>query len=71
MRGTGGFRKLRLARQGGGKSGGFRVIYFYYTENMPVYLFDIYAKNAKENLTQAERVAFAAISAAIKKAHKA
>lgn len=29
IKGTGGFRKLRIARQGSGKSGGYRVIYFF------------------------------------------
>ena len=32
MEGTGGVRKVRWARRGGGKSGGFRVIYYYYSE---------------------------------------
>ena len=27
LRGTGGFRKMRFSREGGGKSGGYRVIY--------------------------------------------
>ena len=28
LRGTGGIRKIRWAREGEGKSGGFRVVYF-------------------------------------------
>lgn len=39
--GTGGFRKLRFARQGGGKSGGYRVVYFYYDARLPVMLVSI------------------------------
>jgi len=54
IKGAGGFRKLRLARDGGGKSGGYRVIYLFGGGDIPIVLFDIYAKNEKENLTQAE-----------------
>jgi hypothetical protein len=54
IKGTGGFRKLRLARKGGGKSGGYRVITFFYNDNIPVFLIDVYAKNQKENLTKAQ-----------------
>jgi hypothetical protein len=69
MQGTGGFRKLRLAREGGGKSGGFRVVTFFHCEGCPVYLMDMYGKNEKDNLTQKERNALAAIAAGLKKAH--
>jgi hypothetical protein len=55
MQGTGGFRKLRLAREGGGKSGGYRVIYYYHSVNLPVFLFTAYAKNVKDTLTSAEQ----------------
>ena len=53
--GTGGFRKIRIALQGGGKSGGSRVIYYFCDETMPVFLMQIYAKNDKANLTAAEK----------------
>ena len=36
MSGTGGIRKLRWARQGMGKSGGVRVIYYFHNEQMPL-----------------------------------
>lgn len=55
IEGTGGIRKLRWARQGMGKSGGVRVIYFYYSDNQPVFLLDIYGKSEKDNLSKAER----------------
>jgi hypothetical protein len=51
--GTGGFRKIRIALQGGGKSGGSRVIYYFCDETMPVFLMQIYAKNEKANLSAA------------------
>jgi hypothetical protein len=33
--GTGGVRKLRWAREGMGKSGGVRVIYYFHSEHLP------------------------------------
>ena len=54
---TGGVRKLRWALPGGGKRGGARVIYYYHSARIPVFLLAAYAKNAKENLTRAERIA--------------
>ena len=53
--GTGGFRKARWRRPGGGKSGGARVIYYFMLSPDVVFLADLYAKNEKENLTHAER----------------
>ncbi len=55
IEGTGGIRKVRWAREGKGKSGGARVIYFYYNEGMPIYLLTLYGKSEKDNLTAAER----------------
>ncbi len=55
MRGTGGVRKVRFAREGGGKSGGFRVVYFFHGLDMPLFLLTVFAKSGKSNLTAAER----------------
>ncbi|WP_296890882.1 type II toxin-antitoxin system RelE/ParE family toxin [Thiobacillus sp.] len=55
MEGTGGVRKLRWGRQGRGKSGGVRVIYYVHSELMPLYLLTLFAKNERANLTKAER----------------
>lgn len=65
--GTGGVRKLRFARGGRGKSGGVRVIYYYYDTYAPVFLFSIFGKNEKANLSKAERNVLAQVAAAIKK----
>ncbi len=65
IKGTGGFRKLRWARQGMGKRGGTRVIYFFCNENFPAFLADIYAKGDREDLTQKDRNRLAKISARI------
>ena len=53
--GTGGARKARAARGGRGKSGGARIIYFVLTRGDVLYLIDVYAKSAKEDLTDAEK----------------
>lgn len=55
IRGTGGIRKLRWRRGGKGKSGGVRVIYYFHSESMPLYLLTLFAKNERADLTQAER----------------
>ena len=55
MQGTGGFRKVRVARGGMGKRGGARVIYISRSEAYPVFLVAAYAKNEKDNLTKKER----------------
>lgn len=53
--GTGGARKIRWSSsQYRGKSGGARVIYYYYDRSIPIFLFTAYGKNEKANLSQAE-----------------
>lgn len=51
---TGGVRKLRWARQGMGKSGGSRVIYYYHSDRIPLFLLTAYGKNERANLSRAE-----------------
>ena len=53
--GTGGLRKVRIARPGTGKSGGARVIYYYHSDEKPLLLLLIYAKAAQENLTATQK----------------
>lgn len=55
MVGTGGFRKVRVAREGMGKSGGARVVYIYRNDKFPLFLITVFPKNKKENLTKEER----------------
>ncbi len=52
---TGDARKARAARGGRGKSGGVRIIYYVVTRRGVLYLLDVYAKSAKEDLTDAEK----------------
>jgi hypothetical protein len=52
--GIGGIRKLRWAREGMGKSGGVRVIYYHHDERIPLYLLSIFGKNQKTNISKTE-----------------
>jgi hypothetical protein len=63
--GTDGARKARAARGGRGKSGGARIIYYVVTRHGVLYLLDVYAKSAKENLTDAEKREIRKLVAAI------
>lgn len=58
MPGSGGARKLRVARPGGGKSSGYRVISYFAGQDVPVFLLTVFPKNMKSNLTKAEQNAF-------------
>ena len=53
--GTGGARKARIALPGRGKRGGARVIYFFSMAGEVIAFFDIYAKNVKEDLSNADK----------------
>ena len=50
---SGGIRKVRWKRQGTGKSGGVRVIYFTRNEAEELVLLTLYAKSKTNNLTGA------------------
>jgi hypothetical protein len=54
-RGTGGVRKIRIAVEGRGKSGGARVIYYFADRTQRVFLVAVYAKNKQDNLSAADR----------------
>lgn len=53
IRESGGLRKIRLAKSGGGKSGGYRVIYYLATPEA-IFLLLVYPKSKKDNLTKTE-----------------
>jgi len=69
--GTGGARKLRHARPGGGKSGGYRTIHYFSGDDVPVFLLSVYGKGAKANLTKAERNELAKLLPKIAEAYRA
>ena len=49
--GSGGLRKMRIPLEGRGKRGGGRVIYWFYSERLPVVLLFALAKNEAADLT--------------------
>mgnify|MGYP000321353378 CR=1 FL=1 len=51
----GGLRKVRIGRRGGGKSGGYRVLHFYRSPDLPLFLLTVFAKNEKANITRSEK----------------
>src|SRR5712671_2166390 len=56
--GTGGLRKVRIGRGGSGKRGGARVVYYFHSVDLPIFLLALYAKNEKSDLTAAEKKEF-------------
>ena len=69
--GTGGVRKLRFAAFGRGKSGGVRVIYYFYDAENPLYAMLLYGKNEQVNLTSEQKQGLSAIVAEVKAIAKA
>ncbi|MDB5968518.1 MAG: RelE-like cytotoxic translational repressor of toxin-antitoxin stability system [Hydrocarboniphaga sp.] len=68
--GTGGVRKVRFAAMGKGKSGGVRVIYYFYDRDVPIYALLIYGKNERADLSAEQRKAVADFATAIKATRK-
>ncbi|WP_281827531.1 type II toxin-antitoxin system RelE/ParE family toxin [Jannaschia rubra] len=58
----GGLRKVRSPREGGGKSGGFRTIQVFGGRQMPIFLVTVFAKNEKDDLSEAEQAAAVELS---------
>ena len=67
--GSGGVRKVRWAREGGGKRGGFRVVTFYTGVDLPLFLITVYGKGATENLSRAEIAAMRKLTMTLKESH--
>jgi hypothetical protein len=65
--GTGGVRKVRWGTSGKGKRGGVRVIYYYHSESIPLFLLSAYAKSRQSDLSPAERAVMRRIVAQIVK----
>jgi hypothetical protein len=50
VRRSGGIRKVRWAREGGGKSGGARIIYYNRLDNGEIWLLTLYAKGDRSTI---------------------
>lgn len=61
----GGLRKVRIARDGGGKSGGYRTVHVFGVGNVPIFLVTLFAKNEKDNLSRAEQTELVALAKAL------
>jgi len=55
MPGTGGCRKVRWGYDAKGKRGGVRIIYYYHSAAMPIFVLTVFAKNERSDLTPNER----------------
>lgn len=66
-RGTGGLRKGRIAKDGTGKSGGYRVFSFFADHANPVFLLCLIDKTDDARLTGEQKQAFKAALAILKK----
>ncbi len=66
LQGTGGIRKARLAGRGKGKSGGYRIVWYFGGGDIPVFLLTVFGKGEKANLTQGERNALRALTATLR-----
>ena len=67
VRNTGGLRKGRVARDGTGKSGGYRVFSFFADRDGPVFLLWILDKSDDDTLTGEQENAFRAVTTQLKK----
>jgi len=69
--GTGGARKLRFARPGGGRSGGYRTIHYFGGDDVPVFLLTVYGTGDMANLSKAERTALSSVLPTLASAYRA
>jgi hypothetical protein len=70
MVGTGGARKLRFRRPGTGKSGGYRVIFYYAGEDAPLFLLNGFTKGDRSNLSKAEQNALRTILSRLSESYR-
>lgn len=58
--GTGGIRKVRMRKSMGGKSGGYRIMYYWKLKAKLIYMIFVFPKSAQENLTAKQKQALKA-----------
>ena len=66
--GSGGCRKVRFARGGGGKRGGYRIVTFFFDASFPVVLLYALSKSDRETFTAQESKALAGAARKLKDA---
>ena len=67
VRRTGGLRKGRVAKEGTGKSGGYRAFSFFADRANPVFLLWLIDKTGEDTLTDEQEKIFKKLTAALKK----
>ena len=67
IRNTGGLRKGRVAKEYGGKSGGYRIFSFFADRDNPVFLLWLLDKSDEDTLTDEQEKAFKALTTFLKK----
>jgi hypothetical protein len=70
IEGSGGLRKVRFATGSKGKSGGARIIYYWFADNAPIFLLDVFKKGEKDNLSKAERNDLAKLAEQLRSAYR-
>ncbi len=68
--GAGGIRKLRWGLEGRGKRGGARIIYFFHSVDVPLFVLTTFAKNERSDLSQAERNEFRGLTKLLIKTYR-
>ena len=63
---SGGCRKVRIAKEGRGKSAGYRIITWFGGRDVPVFLLTVFAKGQKANLSDKECNALAKLTATLR-----
>jgi hypothetical protein len=70
MLGTGGARKVRFARQGKGKSGGFRTVHYFGGVDVPIFVLALIDKGKRSDLSQAERNELSRLLPSLREAYR-
>jgi hypothetical protein len=60
--GGGGVRKVRVAGRGKGKSGGYRILTYYLTDDEPVFLISVINKSKADNLSDTQKAVVKAVA---------
>jgi mRNA-degrading endonuclease RelE of RelBE toxin-antitoxin system len=71
IHGTHGARKVRARAEGKGKSGGFRIIYYYVDKKDRIWLLNLYSKKEREDLSAREKKVLAQVVLEIKELENA
>ena len=61
---------MRWGARGKGKSGGARIIYYYYTDDVPLFLLFAFPKSHQENLSDKEKTEMRKLTEQLKLAYR-